>query len=138
MSNCGCAAEQQIIRGSLGEQDFLWPMRLTELTGQNITTDTVTAAVGSGNSPGSFVPVTTPHILTTGTILASDFKLANPLIPLPEDTLPTTTLYWVEAELFIGAAGFTGLISGTDYYPWLDLVDSPATVLRRGARFTYL
>lgn len=132
---CGCGADEvQVINQTIGDQDFLWPTRLTELTGKDITIDTVTATVGSQTTPGSYVPVTSPHRLTTGTILAGDFKRANPQFEL--NVALTTPLFWVEAALFIGTGGITGLTAGDDYYPYLKLADTPATVIRRGAKFS--
>lgn len=131
---CGCDGEIQVINQTIGEEDYLWPTRLTELTGADITSDTVTMAVGSQSTPGAFVPVSTPHKLTFGTILAGDFRRANPGFAV--DVADSTTLYWVEGELFIGVAGITGLTPGDDYYPYIKLADTPATVIRRGAKFS--
>lgn len=126
---CGGSGEHQTIRVSAGESDYTWPTRLTELTGEDISSDVAQMSIGTRDAPGSWVPLTSPHRVTYGTILAGDFKRANPQFQV--DVPPDTVLYWVEGELLIGAGGIT-VAPPADVYPWLQLADTPAVLVRRG------
>lgn len=131
----GCGGEHLNIRGSIGEELFTLPVRITELTGTDISGDPVDGSVGARDTPGTWVPVTSPHRVAVGTILAGDFRRANPQYSV--DVPDATVLYWVEIRMFIGAAGINDLTPGADYWPWMQLTDNPQIPIGRGDAFYY-
>lgn len=137
-----CATDDpQVIDVSGGAAEYTWPEVFTELTGKDISGDTVVIAVGSQNTATTFSAYVTPDIIVEGTISAKEFMLANPSVPgvkVPTGQDPATfLLHWVSAQVLIGAVTVNhAAISPTpgDCYPYLKITDSPETVPRRGSK----
>lgn len=133
---------QQQIDLTAGGYELTWPTILTELTGKDITAETVQMVLGGqrlGSSP-DWAPLTAPHVLTTGTITAQRFMIENPGVrgvQVPDGTDPALfLLYWVAGQLFIGPTGLEP--DPGHYYPFIQITDTPETPIRRGQKFTIL
>lgn len=137
------AQQTQVIDLAAGAAEYTWPMTLTELTGKNISTDTVKMAVGSQNVANSIQDWVTPDVVVESTITAKEFMIQNPNVPgveVPAGTDPALfTLYQVTAQLMIGAVTVNHASISPDpgdYYPSIRAVDTSETVPRRGQKFT--
>lgn len=134
----------QVIALSQGAVEYTYEQTLTELTGKNITADTVKMAIGSQGTATTYSAWVTPDVVSTGTITAREFMLANPGVPgveVPDGTDPANfTLYQITAQLLIGADTINhAAISpapGLVVYAYLQATDSPEIVVRRGAPIT--
>lgn len=93
---------RQQIEAITGFAEYTQPVTLTETTGKDISSATVTVSVGTQSDPGPWV---TPSVLTR---------------PTPQS---------VTAKLLLNAA--TGLTVGTRYFLWLRIGDTPEVIGRR-------
>lgn len=139
----GFGPTHQVIALSAGAVEFTWPETLTELTSRDISSDPVVMSIGSQSNPTAFSGWVTPDLISTGTINAKEFMLANPSVPgviVPDGVDPATViLHWVRAQLLIGAltAQHPAISPAAgSCYPYLKITDSPEIVPRRGALIT--
>lgn len=134
----------QVIDLTDGAVEYTWPLTLTELSGKNISGDTVQMAIGSQSVATAIQTWCTPDVVTESTITAKEFILQNPGVPgveVPEGVDPATlTLYQVTAQLLIGASTTNhpsiAPTTGTTIYPYIQITDTPEIVPRRGQQIS--
>lgn len=132
----------QTISYTAGGYESTWPTRLTELTGDDISIDTVQMVVAGkvlGADP-DWIALDAPHTLTAGTISAKEFMIQNPSVrgvQVPDGQDPATvTLHWVEGQLFIAPTGL--VLAVGEWWPYIQIGDNPASPIRRGQKFNVI